>query len=57
MSVSRAGKAPQVLVVGRLIDAFDEEIASVAAATVRSYLPGNENQTSPGRVRRPRPAG
>jgi bifunctional non-homologous end joining protein LigD len=39
MSVSRAGKAPQVLVVGRLIDAFDEEIASVAAATVRSYLP------------------
>jgi hypothetical protein len=33
MSVSRGGKAPLVLVVGRVIDAFDEEIASVVAAT------------------------
>jgi bifunctional non-homologous end joining protein LigD len=32
-------KALRVLVVSRLIDAFDEEIASVAAATAATYLP------------------
>jgi hypothetical protein len=38
-SVSGDRKALRVVVVGRLIDAFDEEIASVAAASAATYLP------------------
>jgi hypothetical protein len=45
--VSGDRKALQVLVVGRLIDAFDEEIASVAAATARTYLPSMVSKRLP----------